>query len=310
MQIQWYPGHMHKAGKEMKEILPQVDLIIEVLDARIPFSSENPFLATLRGDKPCIKVLSKSDLADAERTTQWQHFLEQERGVKALAITTEQPDKTKQLFDLCRKLAPNKVQNDKTIFAMITGIPNVGKSTLINILAGKTIAKTGNEPAVTKGQQRIHIDKKLILIDTPGMLWPNIENPHSGYRLAVTGGIKETALDNDDIAFYAAEFFLQHYPEALQQRYALKTLPETEMDFLEQLGRQRGCLRAGGHIDLEKVAKIFLTEIRAGTLGPVTFETPEMMQQEWQEVERVREEKAAKKKARLEKRKKRKKRKR
>jgi ribosome biogenesis GTPase A len=190
MQIQWFPGHMHKTGKEIKAILPKVDLVIEVLDARIPFSSQNPMLASLRGTKPCIKLLNKSDLADPTLTTLWQTYFEQEQGVKTLASTIEQAEKIRQLTDLCHKLIPSKSTGDKLIHALIMGIPNVGKSTLINILANRTIAKTGDEPAITKMLQRIDIGNQIILHDTPGMLWPNLETKIVGIDWLSRGRLK------------------------------------------------------------------------------------------------------------------------
>ncbi len=301
MLIQWYPGHMHKAGKEIKDILPQVDLIIEILDARIPFSSQNPMLAALRGDKPCIKVLSKSDLADPEITGQWQTYLEQEQDVKTLALSIEQPEKTRQLTELCRKMLPAKASSDKPIHSLIMGIPNVGKSTLINILAGRTIAKTGNEPAITKNQQRIDIGNGIILLDTPGMLWPNVENKNSGYRLAVTGAIKDTAISHEPVAFFAAEYLLQHYPALLQARFQLEQVPHSELELMEAIGKKRGCLRSGGRIELDKVSKILLTELRAGTIGKISLETPAMMEVELAELVLIREQKEAKKRMRKEK---------
>ncbi|MFZ2311824.1 MAG: ribosome biogenesis GTPase YlqF [Methylobacter sp.] len=301
MLIQWYPGHMHKASKEVKEILPQVDLIIEILDARIPFSSQNPMLAALRGDKPCIKVLSKSDLADPEITQQWQTYLEQEQGVKTLALTTEQPEKMRQLPELCHRMLPTKTSSDKPIHTLIMGIPNVGKSTLINILAGRMIAKTGNEPAITKTQQRIDIGNGIILLDTPGMLWPNVENKNSGYRLATTGAIKDTAINHDHIAFFAAEYLLHHYPDLLKARFQLELIPQGEQELMEAIGKKRGCLRSGGHIEMDKVSKILLSELRAGTIGRISLETPAMMEKELAELVIIREQKEAKKKARKQK---------
>ena len=292
--INWYPGHMHKASKEMRNIIPEVDLIIEILDARIPFSSENPMLADIRGDKPCIKVLSKSDLADPVITQQWQDYLEQQKGVKTIALTTEEPEKMHGLLSLCRKMIPAKESGDERIEAMIMGIPNVGKSTLINNLAGRMIARTGNEPAVTKNQQRIKLDHGIVLLDTPGVLWPKLENKHGGYRLAITGAIKETAVSNDDIAMYAVGYFRRKYPELIKQRYNLDNLPEDEQALLELIGAKRGCLRAGGRVDLDRAAKILLTEFRDITIGRITLETPEMMEVELVEMAELRAKKEAK----------------
>jgi ribosome biogenesis GTPase A len=301
MLIQWYPGHMHKASKEIKHILPQVDLIIEILDARIPFSSENPMLKTLRGDKPCIKVLSKSDLADPDMTQEWQTYLEQEKGVKTLALTIEQPERMRQITDLCHKMLPGRDSSGRLIQALIVGIPNVGKSTLINILAGRIIAKTGNEPAVTKMQQRIDIGSGIVLWDTPGVLWPNVENRNSGYRLATTGAIKDTAINHEHIAFFAAEYLLKHYPDLLKARFQIEQLPDGEQALMEIIGRNRGCLRAGGRVDMDKVAKLLLSELRSGMIGRISLETPVMMEQELAELAVIREQKAAKKLARKQK---------
>lgn len=301
MAIQWYPGHMHKASKELKKILSTVDLFIEVLDARIPFSSENPMLAEIRGDKPCIKILNKSDMADAEKTRQWQDYFEQEKNVKTLALTAQEPDRAEDILELCHKMMPGKSDSVKNIQALIMGIPNVGKSTLINTLAGRQIAKTGNEPAVTKLQQRIKLDRGIVLVDTPGMLWANLENPHTGYRLAVTGAIKETAFDNVDIAYYAIDYFKKQYPELIKKRYELTELVGNELEMLEIIGAKRGCLRAGGQVDLERISKILLTEFRSMMLGPITLEMPDMMEKELIELEEIRAKKAAKKAARKQK---------
>jgi ribosome biogenesis GTPase A len=294
---------MHKANKEIKQALPGIDLIIEVLDARIPFSSQNPLLSSLRGEIPCIRVLNKSDLADPVRTRQWQDYLEQEQGVRTLAISTQEPDKVRSIIDLCSKMLAEKISANKVVHTMIMGIPNVGKSTIINILAGRIIAKTGNEPAVTKRQQRINLPGNIVLNDTPGVLWPNVENKNSGYRLAVTGAIKDTAIDHDDVAFFAAERLLQDYPQLIKERYQLDFLPNNEAELMEAIGRKRGCLRSGQQVDLDKTSKILLTELRSGTLGKITLETPVMMEMELAELEIIREQKAAKKAARKQKRK-------
>ncbi|MDD4913629.1 MAG: ribosome biogenesis GTPase YlqF [Methylococcales bacterium] len=298
MLIQWYPGHMHKASKEIRQALPDIDLLIEILDARIPYSSQNPMLAELRGDKPTIRVLSKTDLADPEITRQWQQQLELEQAVKTLAVTTSQPDKIRLITDLCSRMLPEKTEAGKVIRTMIMGIPNVGKSTIINILAGRTLAKTGNEPAVTKHQQRINLKNNIVLSDTPGVLWPNVENRNSGYRLAATGAIKDTAFQHEDIALFAVEYLRHAYPMLIQQRYQLDDLPEEALPLLQAIGKKRGCLRAGRQIDMDKAAKLVLTELRAGVIGRISLETPEMIDVEMVELAAIREAKAAKKVAR------------
>lgn len=306
MQIQWFPGHMHKAQKEVRQRLNEVDVIIQVLDARLPASSSNPMLEEIGKDKPTIKILNKTDLADPELTLRWQKHLEQAHHIKTLAFNAQQTDRKQQLLTLIKKMVPEKVNSVKTIQALIIGIPNVGKSTLINTLAGRIIAKTGNEPAVTKMQQRIKLDDQINLFDTPGMLWPNIENPHSGYRLAISGGIKETAFELPDVGAYAAEYFLKYYPTAIEQRYQLNSLPnastfnqyQPEIELMDKIGQMRGCLKSGGLVDYDKVARILLSEYRDNQLGPITLETPEMVEAEQVEVEQIRAAKAAKKQAR------------
>tara|TARA_R110001592_G_scaffold363371_1_gene685448 strand:+ start:49098 stop:49967 length:870 start_codon:yes stop_codon:yes gene_type:complete len=280
MAINWYPGHMHKANKEMTKILPDVDLVIELLDCRLPYSSQNPAIAKLGKNKPCIKILSKSDLADPLVTPQWQDYFERTGSVKTLLTTLNQADKAQKLLQLVHKLVPRKSKSRSHILAMITGIPNVGKSTLINAVAGRKVAKTGNEPAITKGLQKIRINEGLIFLDTPGILWPKIHNEDSAYRLAVSGAIRDTATEVEDLAFYLSGFLLQHYPQLLVDRYDLDTTPNSDVEFLEQLGARRGCLRGGGGVDLEKVSTILVNEFRAGMLGQITLETTAMIQAE------------------------------
>jgi len=280
MAINWFPGHMHKAQKEIKEMLPQIDVVIEVCDARLPFSSENPMITEIRGDKPLIKILNKCDLADERKTKVWLEYFESQHNVKAIALTTENSSTAKGIPALIRKLVPHKNEEGKQLNAVIVGIPNVGKSTLINTLVGKAKAKVGNEPAVTKGQQRIRLEEGLYLYDTPGMLWPKIANENSGYRLAVSGAVKDTAFDHDDIAYFAAEYLLETYPERLLERYKLAEIPQHEEDLIEAIGRQRGCVRSGGHVDMHKAAVILINEIRDKTLGAITFEMPENIEKE------------------------------
>ena len=299
MSIQWYPGHMRKASNEMIEALPLVNVVIEVLDARIPFSSSNPFIQELSSDKPHIKLLNKTDLGDPEITKLWQDYFEELANTKTLLLDLKNHDPSKQIIDLINKLSPQK--EGRNTLVMVTGIPNVGKSSLINCLAGKHITKTGDEPAVTKGQQKINLRNGIMLLDTPGILWPKIENPQGSYRLGATGAIKDTAVSYEDLAVFAAEFLLEAYPQRLRERFNVEELPRTEIALLEIIGAQRGCLRSGGKVDLERVSTIFINELRAGLLGPLGFETPEIIESEMQQVAVLKEEKAEREKLRLDK---------
>jgi ribosome biogenesis GTPase A len=284
MAVQWYPGHMNKARRIIKDTMSEVDLVIEVMDARIPFSSENPMVAELRQHRPCIKILNKSDLADPAITKLWLAHFDKEKGVKAQALSVLDKSKTKNLPQLCRKLLPERGTAVKTIRVMIMGIPNVGKSTLINTLAGKTLAKVGDEPAVTKevspAQHRIILEGNIALSDTPGILWPKIENENSSYRLAITGAIKNTAIDFEDIALFAADYLIDAYSAKVIERYRLKQQPETGLQLLQEIGRRRGCLRAGGVIDIQRASEILIHEIRSGAIGALSFETPQMIVRE------------------------------
>lgn len=286
MAIHWYPGHMHKARKDMLELLPKVDLLIEILDARIPHSSENPAIAGLRGDTPCIKVLSKSDLADPEVTAAWQAHFEQQRQVATFPTRSDQPEAIKQLLGLCRAMFPQRASGE-SIHAMVVGIPNVGKSTAINILSGRTIAKTGNEPAITKSQQRIDLGNGLTLFDTPGILWPKVENPLAGYRLAATGAIADTAMGYEDVGSFLAEYLLRSYPDLLKDRFKLDVLPDTEDAFLHMAGVKRGAVASGGKVNLHKICELLIQEFRSGKIGRISLETPTMIAQELIEVDQT-----------------------
>jgi len=294
-QIQWYPGHMHKAAREIREALSQVDMFIELLDARIPYSSENPMLAEIRGAKRCLKVLSRSDLADPERTEEWVQWFKAERDTVAVATSMYDRQLIRGLTSRCRQMFAAREQ---PITVMVAGIPNVGKSTLINILADRVIAKTGNEPAITKRQQRIPLDQDVVLMDTPGVLWPNVENPDSGFRLGATGAIRETAMSHDQVAWYLAEFLIAQYPQFLTKRYQYEITSPDPMVMFEHIGRARGCIRSGGKLDMDRVSRVLLNDFREGAIGRITLETPQMMQQEMIEVECLRQQKAEKKAAR------------
>ncbi|WP_111643307.1 ribosome biogenesis GTPase YlqF [Marinimicrobium alkaliphilum] len=280
MAINWFPGHMHKARKEIAEVMPRMDVIIELVDARIPFSSENPLVPALRGNTPCIKLLNKADLADPELTRAWIEHLEQEQGITALPLNAKEADKVRQLPALCRSLTSARKLETRGVRALILGVPNVGKSTVINTLAGRQVAKTGNEAGITKAQQRIKLDDDMVLTDTPGFLWPKLSPPECGYRLAITGAIKDTAFEYEDIALFAADLLLRHYPERVKERYRINILPETDLELLEAIGVQRNCVRKGGSVELQKVSTLLIKELRDGMLGPLTLETPEQVERE------------------------------
>lgn len=286
MAIQWFPGHMHKARKEMGKVLPQIDLVLEVLDARIPFSSENPMLADIARDKPVLRVLTKSDLADPEQTQLWLHEFSSEEQQDALAISTKDPAGFKEIPARLKALSGGSAQTRlKPRVAMVVGIPNVGKSTLINTLTGRVVAKTGNEPAITKRQQLIKLNDGWSLRDTPGVLWPKVENIASGFRLAATGAVRDTAMDSSEVAAYLLDYLNVTYPEQIRSRYGA-TLPIAEsVETLEAIGRARGCLGGGGLIDFDRAGRLLLQEFRDGLIGRLTLETPAMRKRELAETE-------------------------
>ncbi|WP_428033345.1 ribosome biogenesis GTPase YlqF [Amphritea sp.] len=280
--INWFPGHMHKARKEIAKVMDEIDVVIEVLDARLPVSSENPMVSQLRKGTPVIKLLNKSDLADPQRTQEWADYYNGLPDTQAIMIDYSQKKLISTIPDLCNKLVPSRSNNGRQVRAMIMGIPNVGKSTMINALLGKKIAKVGNEPAVTKGQTRFTLRNGMALSDTPGMLWPKIEDVDSGYRLAASGAIKNTAIEFEDVALYAAEFLRKAYPELLMTRYKLKQMPERGDQVLEEIGRKRGGLRPGGKVDMHKASEILLNELRGGQLGQITYETVDEWLEKWE----------------------------
>ncbi len=288
MAIQWFPGHMNKARKKISEAMPDIDLVIEVLDARLPFSSTNPMVDELRRDKPCIKVLNKADLADPATTRAWADHFNAQDNTTALPLVAEDRKQVKQLINMARKVGAARLEKNLVVRVMILGIPNVGKSTLINALAGRYIARTGNEPAVTKANQMIDLKNGIVLSDTPGILWPKFENELSGYRLAASGAVKDTAIEYTDVALFALGYLRTAYADELSARFKLKEMPETAEKLLNTIAAKRGCLRAGGIADLHKASELVLHEMRAGKIGRISLETPDMVAAELAEIERLR----------------------
>lgn len=274
MKIGWFPGHMAKARKQITAELGKIDLVVEILDARLPMSSANPLLQELRGDKPCIKLLNKQDLADPEVTDSWIACFERDRKIRALPIEARQRHEAVSLLKLCRSLVPGRGRAGRILRVLVVGIPNVGKSTLINSLAGKKIARVGDRPAVTTCPQQIDLRNGIHLHDTPGLLWPDLSDQAGAYRLAASGAIGDNAIDFEETARFAAGFLLERYPENVKGRYRLADLPEKPNLLIEEIGRRRGCLAAGGTVDTYRAAEIFLRELRGGQLGRISLEDP------------------------------------
>ena len=286
MSIQWYPGHMTKARKVLAESLPSQDVVIEVLDARLPGACSNPVLSELRARKPCIKVLTKADLADPNLTEAWvAHYqnaprpiLQTANGflpageVRALAIRQDRgADVRARIFALCKELAP-RGESKKSVRVMVVGVPNVGKSTLVNTLMNRKVAKVGDVPAVTKSKQVVTVGNGILLSDNPGLLWPKIENEQDGLRLAFAGSIPDTAIDLETIALWGAEWLLPRYGAELLARYKMTELPKSPMDLIDEIGRRRGALRAGGIVDRHKAAEALIRDFRSGTLGRISLQ--------------------------------------
>jgi ribosome biogenesis GTPase A len=280
MTIQWFPGHMAKAKREVSEKLKLIDIVYELVDARIPSSSRNPMIDEIIKNKPRIVLLNKADMADPEATKQWITYF-QEQKIHALAIDSQTGTGIKKIVDLSKDILREKFDKmrakgikPRAIRALIVGIPNVGKSTLINRLAHRHIAKTGDRPGITKAQQWIKVGKELELLDTPGILWPKFEDENVGLKLATTGAIKDEILNLQDVAVFALNFLKEQYPQRLMERYSLTAIPENIVELFDEIGKRRGCLMSGGLIDYDKTSEIVLRDIRTEKLGPLTFETP------------------------------------
>ena len=281
MTIQWFPGHMAKARREVTEKLKLVDIIFELIDARLPLSSRNPMIDEVTGQKPRLIILNKADMADEVKTRDWIRYF-QDQGLQAVAINSLEGKGLQRVTKAAKEILTEKWDRmrakgmkPRAIRAMIVGIPNVGKSTLINRLAKKNLAKTGNTPGVTKAQQWIKVGKEIELLDTPGILWPKFEDPETGYKLALTGAIKDAVVEMQDLAIYGLRFLEREYPQRLQERYGLEQLDEEIVHVFDHIGRKRNILESGGEVDYELTADVIVRDIRNGALGRLTFDRTE-----------------------------------
>ncbi len=267
---------MHLTRKAIGERIKDIDVVIEMLDARLPGSSANPMLGDITHGKPTLKVLNKQDLADPERTALWLDHYNAIDGVRALPLDASMTTPARALVAACHSLAPNRGGMAKPMRVLICGIPNVGKSTLINTLKGKRAAKTGDEAGVTKLEQRITIADDFYLYDTPGLLWPRIIVAKSGYNLAASGAIGRNAFNEEEVALELLDYLRQNYPKALEERYKIENATAlSDEEILEAIGRKRGALLSGGRINLQKTAEIAIYDFRQSSLGRLTLETPE-----------------------------------
>ena len=297
MAIQWFPGHMHLTRKAIGERIKEIDVVIEMLDARLPGSSANPMLAELIKGKPALKVLSKQDLADPDRTAMWLAHYNALPGVKAIGLDTSMRSPAKALMDACHALAPLRGSMVKPMRVLICGIPNVGKSTLINTLKGQRATKTGDEAGITKTEQRITLADGFYLFDTPGVLWPRIIVEQSGFNLAASGAIGVNAFDEEVVALELLNYLIPNYPQALLERYKLEVQGLSDEQALNAIGQHRGAVQSGGRINTTKAANIVIQDFRANALGRITLETPDEFAQWLKQGKQADAERALRKKA-------------
>ena len=281
MHFQWYPGHMTKARRMMQENIKLVDLIIELVDARIPLSSRNPDIDELGRNKARLILLNKADLAEDRKNDEWLEYFKG-RGYSAVKVNSRKGGGIKSIQSVIQEACREKMARDRKIGilnrpvrAMVAGIPNVGKSTFINALAGKACAKTGNKPGVTKGKQWIRLNKNVELLDTPGILWPKFEDQEVGLKLAFIGSIKDEVLQTEELAAELAGFLSREYPGVMEEKYAFEA-SEDKYECLRRIAESRHCLVRGSELDTEKAASILLDDFRNGRLGRITLETPEV----------------------------------
>ncbi len=281
MAIQWFPGHMNSAKRKAAETMAKIDVVIEVVDGRLPEASSNPMIKELRQhrNRPCLKILNKADICDPAATQAWIEYYNAQPGVRAIAISSKKASDVARITGECKKLAPHRNDTLKPLRMMIMGIPNVGKSTLMNALLGRKVAAVGDEPAVTKSQQSKDIDRTMSITDTPGLMWPKIAYDADGYMLAASHAIGVNAVLEEDTASFLADIILQRYPGLIDQRYGFSTEGMDGVGVIEAVAEKRNCKRKvrGGAlvVDMEKAAIIFLTDYRGGVLGRISLETPE-----------------------------------
>lgn len=282
MNIQWFPGHMTKAIRMMQDNLKLIDLVVELVDARLPLSSRNPKVDELIGNKAHLLLLNKADIADPSVTKQWEDYF-RSKGIETASVSSTGGKSFNFVFDKCKKLLSEKIEKEKekgivnrSIKLMVCGVPNVGKSSFINKLSGKKSAITGDRPGVTKGKQWIRLNNNFELLDTPGILWPKFDDEEVGLRLGFTGAVKDEILDVEELACHLLVFLRANYPDSLTQRYKMTDFDSLEgYELLELLGRKRGFVVSGGEIDTERAAHILLDEFRAAKLGCITLEKPQ-----------------------------------
>ncbi|HBA97066.1 MAG TPA: ribosome biogenesis GTPase YlqF [Lachnospiraceae bacterium] len=280
MQFQWYPGHMAKAKKAMMEDIKLIDVIIELVDARLPYSSKNPDIETLANGKARVIIMNKCDLADSSITDDWIKYYE-DKGCFTVRVDSKAGKGIKAVNSVIQKACSKKIERDRRrgilnrpVRAMIAGIPNVGKSTFINSFAGKACTKTGNRPGVTKGKQWIRLNKNVELLDTPGILWPKFEDQSVGLRLAFTGAIKDELYNMYELAILLIKYLSENYPDAISTYYQIETSGEQEPEVLRRIAVRRGCIKSGAEPDPDKAARYLIDDFRTGRLGKITLERP------------------------------------
>ena len=287
MNYQWYPGHMTKAKRMMQEDIKLIDLVIELVDSRVPLSSRNPDIDELGKNKSRLILLNKADLADKAANKKWTEFF-QKKGFYVQEVDSRSGAGMKAISSIIQEACKEKIERDlkrgiknRPVRAMVVGIPNVGKSTFINTYAGKACAKTGNKPGVTKGKQWIRLNKNVELLDTPGILWPKFEDQAVGMRLAMIGSINDDILNIDELALELIQYLREQYKGLLEKRYHCDESKEKEpVQILEDIARARGCLIKGGELDYAKAAALLIDDFRSGKLGRVTLEFPEKLKEE------------------------------